>query len=446
MGGKSLDTCSEGSGPELASRGKLSPGPGLPPKQVAESQLARLRAAATGIVAEHGYGALKVRDVVRHAEVSTRAFYEHFSSKEDCFLWTYDSISRRATRRLVAAQAGERDWRQRARLVFEEFAGQIEREPDAARLVLLEAYNAGDATLVQVWQAERNFERMLAECFARTPRGVVVPPLVVEGMVAGIAGVAKGRLRAGKVKSLSESADQLIDWALGYVDPVAAELAGLDRETVWRDTALEPLPPLSLNGDSEPRSSPGDRSLILEAVCDLAAANGYTGLTVPRIRSAAGVSRRKFDAYFDGLEDCYLAALEQRVGEAMAKAARAQTAARSPQGGVYRAIVALCDHVAGDDFLVRVCLTGDFPPGPDGLRSRRRLIDAIVELLADGASDRSPLASEASAGALWSLFHHYVIRDWALRRQISATLGYLALAPAVGASAAVEWIKSEQGG
>jgi hypothetical protein len=139
--------------------------------------------------------------------------------------------------------------------------------------------------------------------------------------------------------------------------------------------------------------------------------------------------------------------LEQRVGEAIALAVRAQTAASSPSGGVYRAIATLCDHVAGDPFLARVCLTDDFPPGPNGARSRRRLIEVVAELLqgtTPQAAAPSPLVIEASTGALWSLFHHHVIRDWSLRREISATLSYLALAPVVGASAAVASIRSEQ--
>src|SRR6187399_977339 len=87
-------------------RRKLSPGPGLAPQQVARHQLARIHRATIEIAARDGYQALKVRDIVRQAEVSTRAFYEHFGSKEDCFLRTYDLISRRTTRRIIAAQMG----------------------------------------------------------------------------------------------------------------------------------------------------------------------------------------------------------------------------------------------------------------------------------------------------------------------------------------------------
>ena len=422
---------------------KLSPGPGLGAREVAAHQLARIYEATTQIVAERGYRALKVRDVVARAEVSTRAFYEHFGGKEDCFLQAYDLISRRATRRIVAAQAGEPDWRRRPFLAFEEFLRELEREPAAAHLALIEAYGAGEAALACAWRAERSFEGMLAEALARSPRGVAVPPLIVQGMVAGVATVSKNCLLAGKVADLANNGGELVEWAMSYPDKAAARLSDLDGRSVWRDTTLQSLDGVAGEvGERWPSS--GDRALILAAVAELAAAKGYAGLTAARIRSKATVSRRKFEAHFDGVEDCYLAALEQRAAQAMARAARARTAAADPYGGIYRAIAALCNHIAADPFLARVCLTDEFPPCPDGARSRQRLIGAVLELIADDAIQANRLAAEASAGALWSLFYHHVARERARRDRISATLAYLILAPAIGPAAAVSAIEREQ--
>ena len=422
-------------------RGKLPPGPGRSAQEVAAHQLARVYDATIELVAERGYGSLKVRDLVGYAEISTRAFYELFSSKEDCFLQTYNLISRRATQRIIAAQAEESGWRGRSRLVFEEFIRELQRGPAGARLALIDAYTAGEAALAQVWRTERTFEGVLAEALARTPEGIAVPPLIVQGMVAGVATVSKGYLLRGKVADLTSEGEELIDWAMSYPDQATARLGDLDSQSVWRDTALEP--------GKEPREeqwpSTGDRTLILKAVAELAAAKGYAGLTVPRIRSTAGVSRRKFDAHFDDVEDCYLAALEQRAAEALAGAARAQTAAHSPAGGTYRAIAALCDYVAADPFLARACLNDEFPPTPNGARAKKRLADATVELFWDSPSGSTRLATEASSAAVWSLFLYHVLREQATRPQIAATLAYLALAPTIGPVATVQALEREQG-
>lgn len=398
------------------------------------------------LVAENGYKNFKVRDLVRRAEVSSRAFYQHFESIEDCFLQTYELVVRRATRRIIAAQSAEPDWRRRPRLIFEEFVEGLAREPKSSRLTLVEAYAAGEDFFDQVWRAERVFEGMVAECLARAPGGVVVPPLIVEGIVSGISAIARRRLLAGKVPELSRSAEGLIAWALSYPSPAAIELAELDHESVWRDTTLEPSPSPSPRSVGGRRPGDGDRALILTAVAKLAAKDGYAGLTIPRIRATAGVSRRQFSDGFGDVEHAYLATLEQHSSEALGKAARAQAAAGSEAGGIYRAIAALCEHVAGDPFLTKVCLADDFPPTLQGARYRRRLIAAVVEPFHDGlrSSNMEPLATEATIAAVWSVFHRHIIRAPALRPEISSTLAYLALAPAIGARDAVAAIRNEQ--
>jgi AcrR family transcriptional regulator len=171
-------------------------------------------------------------------------------------------------------------------------------------------------------------------------------------------------------------------------------------------------------------------------------------LTASNIRRGAGVSRTIFKAHFEGVEDCFVAAMELRAGEAFAQAARAQTAGRTWSGGLYRAISSLCDQIAEDPLLASVCLADDFVPESSGSRIRLQLISAVAEQLADSApfaDQPSPLTAEASTGAIWSLFHHHVVRALAHSSpQLAATLAFMALAPVIGAPAAVAAIASEQ--
>ena len=432
-----------GSDPRL----KLPPGPGLRAEEVAAHQTARMQAALIEIVAAQGYEKLKVRDLVKEAHVSSRAFYERYGSKEDCFLQTYEFLARRATRRMIAAQAGESAWRRRPGLVFDEFARDVERAPVTARFMLIDAYTAGAASRERAWRAERHFEGMLVESFARSPGGAIVPPLVVEGMVAGVAHVARNRLSTDRVAEIRTGGGELKRWALSYANVAARGLETLDANSVWRNTMLKPLPESGATGDEGAWPLTGDRALILSAVAKLTVADGYLGLTASRIRTAAGVSRSTFDASFDSVEACYVAAFEARAAEALAQAARAQTAARDWAGGVYRAIAALCEVIEGDAFLAGVCLSDELPQGSKGSRARQRVVGAMVEQLEDSVprdSRPSPLVAEASAGAVWGVFHRHLIRDWAKRRHIAATLSYLALTPLIGAPAAVAAIRAEQ--
>jgi AcrR family transcriptional regulator len=58
----------------------------LPSAAVSASQRERLLRAVIASVAESGFPATTIADIVRRAKVSRAAFYAHFADKEDCFL------------------------------------------------------------------------------------------------------------------------------------------------------------------------------------------------------------------------------------------------------------------------------------------------------------------------------------------------------------------------
>ena len=173
---------------------KLKPGPGRSASEVAEHQRARIQAAMLKIVAERGYRAVTVRDLAQRASVSSRAFYKHYSGKEECFLCTHDSIAQRIDRRVSVAQQGELDWRERLRLTIDTYLGELQREPYAARLLLIDAYIAGPPALGHVRRAERALEMRLVDCFDLAAASSTLPPLVARGMAGGLICVARTRL------------------------------------------------------------------------------------------------------------------------------------------------------------------------------------------------------------------------------------------------------------
>lgn len=426
-------------------RRKLSPGPGLPATEVAAHQQARVHDALIQLVAENGYDGVKVRDIVRVAGISSRAFYELFADKEGCFLQNYDLIARRATRHLVDAQGGATGSRERLRRSFDAMVNGIEREPEGARLALVEVYAAGEAASEHAWRAERVLVGMLAEAFARSPDGVVLPPLVLEGMAAGVAAVVRGRLLDGRMSQVRALKGELVDWACSYFDNAAGSLAQLDRRGLPAGKTFVPMTIETLDGE-EPSLQAADRARVLAAIAELTVADGYPGLTIPRIRSAAGITRRRFDAVFEDVEDGYLTAVELRVEEALVEAEYARARAEGWAGGIYRVITTLCDRIGADAFLAKACRMDDGPSGKRAVRSRERLTSAILDLIEDGAPSlrSTPLTREASANALWGLFFRHNVRDWVLRRRVAATLSYMVLAPVVGASAALAAIQTEQ--
>ena len=101
-----------------------------------------------------------------------------------------------------------------------------------------------------------------------------------------------------------------------YFDKATGSLAQLNRRGLPAGKTFVPMTIETLDGE-EPSLQVADRARVLAAISELTVADGYSGLTIPRIRSAAGVTRRRFDAVFENVEDCYLTAIELRVEDAL---------------------------------------------------------------------------------------------------------------------------------
>ena len=421
---------------------KLHPGPGTPREEVVANQRARLYAAMVELVSERGFGAVTVAELTRRAGVSKHTFYERFADKETCFLCVYDVIVRHAARRVGAAQRDCRDdWRQGLELAFCAFAGEIESEPRAARLALVEAFAGGPAALERMRQAEELFAGMIEQSFAGAPDHVPVPPLIVRGIVAGVHRVARAQLLAGRAHELAGMAEELLEWALCLRCEEAVELGRL---------AVSPAPvaPGAATPATHDRGvREDDRERILDAVARLAAQEGYWQLTVPRIRAVAGVSRKRFDEQFEGVQGCFIAALEHHTGRVLTYAAPAGARGRGWPGGLHRALHALCAYIAADPVFARLGFIEVFAPGPDGMLCRERLIAQVAESFrasAPAAQRPSELASEASVGAIWGIVHRYIASGQAHRlARITPVLSFLALAPAIGSEQAVRAIMAE---
>lgn len=131
------------------------------------TQVARARICETmaRVVAERGYGAATVADVVAAARISRRTFYEHFEDKEACFLETYrigcENGIGQVDDALRALEAP--DWRTRLRVSLEAWVSMLADEPHFARVLLIDVLGAGPRALAMR-------ERVLAEYVAHYRR------------------------------------------------------------------------------------------------------------------------------------------------------------------------------------------------------------------------------------------------------------------------------------
>ena len=168
---------------------------GLDPSLVAASQRSRLLEAAGQAVAEKGYAAATIDDIVRRAGVSKKTFYEHFEDKLGCFLAAYEAASDELYAHVTAAQdAAGADWHDRTRAGIHAYLRWLAAEPALARVFLIEIAAAGpEALACRERLRDRYAERMRA-----LQDGHEVREEIAHAVVAAADDLVVRRLRAGE--------------------------------------------------------------------------------------------------------------------------------------------------------------------------------------------------------------------------------------------------------
>jgi AcrR family transcriptional regulator len=121
---------------------------GLPRAFVVENQRERIFYSLAVVCVARSYGDVTVRDIIEHAGVSRRTFYDLFHDKEACFIAAYDAVIARLLRAVSAAYSeGERPWAKRIATAVQAVIEQFVAEPERARLVIVEVLAAGRIAL-----------------------------------------------------------------------------------------------------------------------------------------------------------------------------------------------------------------------------------------------------------------------------------------------------------
>jgi AcrR family transcriptional regulator len=80
-------------------------------------------------IAEDGYPRTTVADIVRRARTSRRTFYEHFDSREACFVALLTDANAEQVRQISAAVDAHTPWRSQVRQAIEAWISSGESRP-----------------------------------------------------------------------------------------------------------------------------------------------------------------------------------------------------------------------------------------------------------------------------------------------------------------------------
>jgi AcrR family transcriptional regulator len=217
----------EGYPPELA---RLPPGRhGLPREFVIHNQRERLIAGLAEAIAENGYSGTTIAHITRHAAVSRRTFYEHFSSKDECFVAAYDTVMEELVERVSTAFDAEDDWPHAVKAGISAMLEFLAAEPHLARLCMVEALVAGPVVVERYDAAIQSFVPYFQSGREGRPPEVLsrLSPTTEEALVGGMVSLISRRIIAGKAEQLEELLPDLVEFTLTpYLgSQEAAELA-----------------------------------------------------------------------------------------------------------------------------------------------------------------------------------------------------------------------------
>jgi AcrR family transcriptional regulator len=200
--------------PELA---RLPPGRhGLPREFVTHNQRERLIAGIAEAIAEHGYSGTTIAHITRAAAVSRRTFYEHFSSKDECFVAAYDTVMKELRERVSAAFEESEEWPYAIKAGIDAMLQFLAAEPNLARLCMVEALVAGPAVVERYDAAIQSFVPYFQEGRKGRPPEVLsrLSPTTEEALVGGMVSLISRRIIAGKTEELEELLPDLVEFTL----------------------------------------------------------------------------------------------------------------------------------------------------------------------------------------------------------------------------------------
>jgi AcrR family transcriptional regulator len=224
-----------------ASQGVLSQEPpsslprgphGLPRDVVVKSQRTRLLRALIEVVAEKGYPATTVADVISRAGVSRTTFYQQFKDKEDCFLVAYRKSGDAQYRKVCEAVRSASDPLEQLRRNVRAYLAELIAFPASARAFLLEVPAAGPRALAIRDMMVLGYVELLAYLYSRfREHRDDLPELPAEVFRAAVAAVDDLVLRWIRDGRLSE---------LGKLEPIAVYV---ELAMFGLPDAAGPLPP-----------------------------------------------------------------------------------------------------------------------------------------------------------------------------------------------------------
>jgi len=177
-----------------------------------------------------------------------------------------------------------------------------------------------------------------------------------------------------------------------------------------------PVVPLGRHGLAPDAVAAHQRDRLFNATVDLVAKRGFRDTSIDQIVKTARVGYVAFYDLFEGKQDCFLAAFDRIVEEAVEAVAEAVAEEQEWPRQMAAALACLIDLIVADPRRARIALIEVQAAGPDGYARYEQVVDRAVPKLREGrelndeAAQLSKTLEEAVLGGVIWIVHQQVIK------------------------------------
>ena len=423
------------------------------PRRARRSQRQRLVDAMIEMSATRGYHAVTITELCSYAGVSPATYYEQFSAKDDCFLAAYRACAEGVFAPMRRA-ATDGDWLSATRHALDALLSALEEDPDAGRVLFIEALGAGAPIRAARGYVLEEFERRLEQMLERTPPDQPTLDVPLMAVVGALRHIISRHLRTRREDRLPALLDDGLLWLSSYVVPGASRRWSTSPDALL--TLAEAPPAAVFSPETLPPGTSGlspsvvarsQRTRLINATAEVMRAKGYQSATIADIVAAARVARPVFYEHFVDKEAAFLEAQQHPTQFIIDRCAEAYFSAEAWPERMWRNLQMLLRLIVANPSLSHLRLVECYAAGPQAIRRAEEITRSFGIFLEEGYGYRPEaralprLSSQAIAGAIFGIIQRLVAAErWEELPAHLPPLTYIAIAPFTGAQDAIELV------
>lgn len=423
------------------------------------TQRQRLVGAMIELCARVGYQGVSIAQVSSHAGVSSATFYEQFEGKEDCLLAAFRAARARVFKQMQPVTTSG-DWSDAARDTLEGLFSGLQADPDAGRLLFVEALAGGPRMREQRERALGEQEQRVQDFLESRPEGTDTLDIPVAALEGARRYIVSRHLRTHSEDRLPTLVKDMLTWMGSYARPSGHAQWSIGPDALLPASAAVEVPPAPEGSGVWPARLPrgrhglstsvvarSQRTRIIGGTAEVMMAKGYANATVADIVAAAGVSRDVFYEHFADKQNAFLETQQFATQYIINMCAAAYFSEADWPLRVWSALGALLKLIAEHPAIAHLRIVECYAAGAAAIRSTEEVLRAATIFLEEGFSYRGEarqlprLCSQAITGAILEVIYRHVARgDAAELPRHLPQLTYIALAPFTGAEEAIRLV------